>query len=100
MQPTISVIIPVYNSASHLGQALDTVLAQGISPMEIIYVDDGSTDDSLQILQQYASKNACIQVLTQQNQYAGVARNNGLQGATGEYVAFWDAECLLGIKDC
>lgn len=92
MQPAISVIIPVYNSASHLEQAMDSVLAQDISPIEIICVDDGSTDDSLQILQQYASKNACVQVITQQNQYAGVARNNGLQRATGEYVAFLDAD--------
>ena len=92
MQPEVSVIIPVYNSAAHIAQALDSVLSQDISAIEVICIDDGSTDDSLHILQQYSEKDKRVRVYTQKNQYAGVARNRGLQEASGEYIAFLDAD--------
>ena len=92
MQPEISVIIPVYNSESNLRQALDSVLSQKLSSMELICVDDGSTDNSLKILEEYAAKDCRVQVYTKKNQHAGVARNKGVQIATGKYVAFLDAD--------
>ena len=92
MQPEVSVIIPVYNRAAHIAQALDSVLSQDISAIEVICIDDGSTDDSLHILQQYSEKDKRVRVYTQKNQYAGVARNRGLHEASGEYIAFLDAD--------
>lgn len=88
----VSVIVPVYNQEQYLRRCLDSILNQTLQEIEIILVDDGSTDLSLQILKEYESKDERIQVLTQKNQYAGVARNNGLKNATGEYVIFWDSD--------
>lgn len=88
----ISTIIPVYNAAKYISRCLDSILSQGIDEQEIICVDDGSTDNSLEILKNYESTHDNIHVLTQQNCYAGVARNNGLEIATGEYVHFMDAD--------
>lgn len=90
--PKLSIIIPVYNAAAYLHQTLDTVLGQSLKDIEVICVDDGSTDSSLEILQSYAAKDSRVQVLHQQNLHAGVARNAGLAVATGEYVHFLDAD--------
>lgn len=88
----ISTIIPVYNAAKYISRCLDSILSQGIEEQEIICVDDGSTDSSLEILRKYEKAHSNIHVLTQPNRYAGVARNNGLTIATGEYVHFMDAD--------
>lgn len=88
----ISVIIPVYNTEAHLNACLDGVLSQNIPHLEVICVDDGSTDHSLEVLHQYAAKDSRVVVLTQPNSYAGVARNHGLEVARGEYVAFLDSD--------
>ena len=90
--PKVSVIIPVYNAEKYLRQCLDSVVNQTLREIEIICVDDGSTDGSLAILQEYAANDARIKVLTQKNQYAGVARNNGMAAAQGKYFAFLDAD--------
>ena len=79
----VSVIIPVYNAESYLRQSLDSIKGQTLEEIEIICVDDGSTDHSLKILQEYAAADPRFQILTQKNQYAGVARN---------YVIFWDSD--------
>ena len=88
----ISTIIPVYNAEKYIARCLDSILTQGIEEQEIICVDDGSTDNSLKILRDYERSHENIHVLTQQNSYAGVARNNGLLAAKGEYVHFMDAD--------
>ena len=88
----LSTIIPVYNAEKYLKRCLDSILNQDIKPQEIICVDDGSTDRSLEILKDYAKAHDNIHVLTQKNSYAGVARNNGLEIAKGEYVHFMDAD--------
>lgn len=88
----ISTIIPVYNAEEYICRCLDSVLEQNIQPQEIICVDDGSTDHSLEILKNYEIKHDNIHVLTQKNCYAGVARNKGLEIAKGEYVHFMDAD--------
>lgn len=88
----VSVIIPVYNAEKYLRQCLDSVVNQTLREIEIICVDDGSTDSSLSILREYEARDTRVKVLTQTNQYAGVARNNGMSAASGKYYIFWDAD--------
>lgn len=90
--PKISVIIPVYNTEKYLKQCLDSVINQTLKEIEIICVDDGSTDKSLKILEEYKEKDKRIIIIKQQNQYAGVARNNGLKTAKGKYLSFLDSD--------
>jgi glycosyltransferase involved in cell wall biosynthesis len=89
---TVSVIIPVFNGELYLNQCLDSVLAQTLTEIEIICVDDGSTDRSAAILEEYAAKDHRIIVLRQQNKGAGAARNAGMAIAKGEYLSFLDAD--------
>lgn len=88
----VSVIIPVYNGEKYLRQCLDSICMQSLKEIEIICVDDGSTDSSLQILQEYKEKDERVQVYHQENKYAGAARNLGKAHATGEYLVFWDCD--------
>ena len=90
--PRVSVIIPVYNVEKYLRECLDSVVNQTLREIEIICVDDGSTDSSLDILKEYAATDTRITVITQQNLYAGVARNAGLAVARGKYVHFLDGD--------
>lgn len=90
--PKISVIIPVYNTERYLSECLESVISQTLADIEIICVNDSSTDSSLQILQDYAQKDKRIIVLTQKNKGAGAARNLGLKNAKGEFVAFMDSD--------
>ncbi|MBQ6249941.1 MAG: glycosyltransferase [Oscillospiraceae bacterium] len=91
-QPKVSVIIPVYNAEQYLRQCLDSVVNQTLRDIEIICVDDGSTDGSLSILREYEAKDSRVKVLTQKNQFAGVARNHGMEAAGGSYYAFMDSD--------
>lgn len=93
--PEISVIIPVYNTARFLSACLDSVLDQTFADTEIICVDDGSTDDSLQILRRYEKRDGRVKVLTQRNARQGAARNRGLEIAAGRYVMFVDSDDWL-----
>lgn len=90
--PLVSVIIPIYNVESYLAQCLDSVLGQSYKNIEVICIDDGSTDSSGAIAQQYASKDSRIHFFTQANAGQSTARNKGLDNATGEYVAFIDSD--------
>jgi glycosyltransferase involved in cell wall biosynthesis len=87
----VSVIIPNYNYARFLSKAINSVLAQTYPNIEIIVVDDGSTDNSLAILARYEDR---VQVLAQANQGVARARNNGVARSSGEYLAFLDADDL------
>ncbi len=89
---TISVIIPVFNVEEYLAECLDSILAQTLPDIEIICVDDGSEDSSLEILEKYSSAHPSIKVFRQKNLGAGIARNLALDNATGKYVAFMDAD--------
>lgn len=91
-QIKISVVIPVYNAEKYLPECLDSVINQTLREIEIICVDDGSTDNSLQILREFERHDPRIKVITQRHQYAGVARNNGMQYTKGEYLLFLDAD--------
>lgn len=90
--PKVSIIVPVFNLSEYLSESLDSMLNQDFHNFEIIAVDDGSTDNSLDILLDYASKDKRITVMSQKNCYAGVARNTGLSIAKGEYLLFLDGD--------
>lgn len=92
MEVKVSVIIPVYNSEKYLRQCLDSVLSQNLREIEVICVDDGSTDESTGILLGYASKDERLKVVCQKNSGPGTARNNGLRYANGKYVIFLDSD--------
>jgi len=88
----ISVVIPVYNAEKYLKKCLDSILTQSLSDIEIICVDDGSSDDSFDILKLYAARDGRLQLISQKNSGPGSARNTGLSAANGKYVIFLDAD--------
>lgn len=90
--PLVSVIMPVYNVEEYLEEGLNSLLSQTMKHIEIICVDDGSTDRSLEVLHRYAAMDKRVRVFTQQNRFAGAARNLGLTHARGEYVIFLDSD--------
>lgn len=95
-EPKVSVIIPVYNAQQFISDCLESILGQtDFEDIEVILIDDGSKDDSLWIVQQYAKLDPRLKILTQENLYAGVARNRGITEARGEYLAFVDADDKL-----
>ena len=95
-KPLVSVVIPTYNRAQQTIAAIQSVLAQSYASIEIIVVDDGSTDGSGEVIQRFVSENLndCHQILfvSQPNQGASVARNTGISNARGEYIAFLDSD--------
>lgn len=91
-KPIISVIIPVYNTEKYLGTCLDSVAQQTFRDIEIILINDGSTDNSLQIAYRYAEQDDRIKVITQDNAGVSAARNRGLREAHGEYIGFVDSD--------
>ncbi len=90
--PLISVIIPVYNASSYLEETIACLLKQTFTNFELIFVDDGSTDNSLRLLERLARYDFRVKVLKQSHKYAGAARNLGLKYAQGEYVIFLDSD--------
>lgn len=88
----ISVIVPVYNKEEFLPECLDSVLSQTLSELEVLAIDDGSTDRSAEILHQYMMRDSRIRYVKQKNQGAAAARNHGLQMAVGRYIAFMDPD--------
>lgn len=89
MKPLVSVIVPNYNYERYLREAIDSALAQTYPHIEIIVVDDGSQDNSREILKSYGDK---IRTFVQQNAGVSAARNNGVKNCSGKYVAFLDAD--------
>lgn len=87
-----SVIIPVYNTEAYLEECLDSVLAQTQKEIEILIVDDGSTDRSLEIIRSYTERYPFIRLIQQEHQFQGTARNRGLKEARGKYVYFMDSD--------
>lgn len=87
--PNISVVIPCYNAAPFLRESIESVLRQTLSPLEIIVVDDGSTDESAAVAEAYG---APVRVLRQENQGESVARNRGIEESRGEWIAYLDAD--------
>lgn len=96
----LTVIIPAYNAEKYLPQCLDSVIGQTLKDIEVICVDDGSTDGSASVLQAYAQKDSRISVLTQGNSGQSAARNRALEKAKGAYVQFLDADDWLDPDCC
>lgn len=91
----ISVIMPVYNVEKYIGECLNSILTQTLEDIEVICVDDGSTDNSLEILNAYAAKDSRIIVINKKNEGSGIARNAGIKAAGGEYIHFVDSDDWL-----
>lgn len=99
MNPTkVSVIIPVYNVEEYLRQCLDSIVNQTLKEIEIICVNDGSTDNSHQILTEYAQKDKRIIIINKENEGLGAARNTGMAYATGEYIGFVDSDDWVKLE--
>ncbi|MCM1157267.1 MAG: glycosyltransferase [Bacteroidales bacterium] len=98
--PYVSIIIPIYNAEKYLRPCLDSLLRQTMQGIEIICVDDGSTDQTAGILEEYRKKDLRITVLKQQQQGAAAARNYGMQKASGEYLLFLDADDIFEEALC
>ena len=90
--PKVSVIVPVHNAEKYLGECLDSILGQTLRDIEVLCVDDGSTDGSEKILVDYAARDARVKVFRTEHVGAAVARNRGLSEVTGEYLFFCDAD--------
>ena len=100
MKPKISIIIPVYNTEDYLRECLDSVCNQTLPALEIICIDDGSTDSSGTILDEYARNDSRFRVIHQDNGGQSVARNRGIAMATGEYIQFVDSDDWLDLSAC
>ena len=94
----VSVLIPVYNDEIHLSESIDSVLNQTLKDVEIICVNDESTDDSLKILNDYSDKFDFIKVFSKENGCPGSARNFALTKSSGEYIAYLDADDIFVDK--
>ncbi len=97
IHPKVSVIIPVYNTEEYLKEALLSIVNQTLREIEIIVINDGSTDNSLQIINETAQNDSRIQVYSQNNQGQSVARNLGISKAQGGYIYFMDSDDLLDL---
>lgn len=93
----LTIVVPVYNAASFLRRCLDSILRQGLSDedYEVLLVNDGSTDNSLEICEEYSARYKPFRILNQENQGVSVARNKGIDNAQGEWIAFLDADDYL-----
>lgn len=92
---TVSIVVPVYNTAEYLPACLDSILAQSFTDFELILVDDGSTDDSLRICEAYAFRDARIRVFHQQNAGVSAARNLGVEQAQGDWLCYVDSDDVV-----
>ena len=93
-KPLISIIIPVYNASIYVGNTIENLLTQKINK-EIILINDGSTDNSLEVINEYKNKSECIRIINQVNQGVSAARNNGIINAKGDYLLFIDSDDFL-----
>lgn len=98
MQPKISVIVPVYNVEKYLPHCLDSIINQSYTNLEIIVIDDGSSDNCPEICDKYAEKDRRIIVIHKRNGGLSDARNTGIESATGEYLAFVDGDDYIAVN--
>lgn len=96
MNPLVSVIIPIYNAEPYLKETLDSVLCSTYRPIEVVMVDDGSSDNSLAIAQKYCAEHPECHILSQPNQGVSAARNNAIKNANGTYILPVDADDKIG----
>lgn len=99
-KPVITIIVPVYNVEKYLNQCLDSVINQTFNNLEIILINDGSTDDSPRICDEYLKKDSRVRVIHKTNEGVSIARNYGINAATGEYLMFLDSDDWLEKNTC
>ena len=98
MQPKVSIIVPTYNVEKYLAECMETIIAQTLKDIEIICVDDGSTDNSGTILDSYAAKDNRIKVIHKENGGYGKAMNVGLDNASGEYIGIVEPDDKIELN--
>lgn len=96
--PMVSVIVPVYNSSRYLHRCIDSILYQSFNNIEVLLIDDGSTDNSGEICDEYAAKDSRVRVFHKENGGVSSARNVGLDNAVGEWVTFVDSDDELNVE--
>lgn len=96
----ISIIVPVYNSELYIAQCMDSIVRQSYNNIEIIVVNDGSTDNSLNILKKFASLDSRIHIISKENSGLSSARNTGISYAKGEFIMFVDSDDWIDYKTC
>lgn len=96
----VSIIVPIFNAEKHLKFCMESLIHQTLKNVEIICINDGSTDKSEAILFEYANIDARIKIISQKNQKQGAARNRGLEKACGKYIAFVDSDDYIDIDYC
>lgn len=92
MNVKVSIIVPVFNAEPYLRECIDSLLSQTIKEVELIFIDDGSTDNSAAIIESYQNLESRISLIQQQNQGVSIARNVGLEAAKGQFIGFVDAD--------
>lgn len=100
MQPKVSIIIPVYNAEPYISRCLNSLITQTFTEIEILCINDGSTDGSLRILNAYAQSDSRIRIISQTNRGMGGARNIGVDAATADYILFIDACDWIEPQSC
>lgn len=90
--PKVSFIVPVYNSQDYLKKCINSIIVQSETDIEIICVNDGSSDNSLELLKEFAAKDSRVRIIDQENLGAGASRNVGIKASNGEYIAFVDSD--------
>lgn len=100
MSVTLSVIIPAYNIENYIGKCLDSILAQSYQDYEIVVVNDGSTDGTGKVLDEYAGKDTRIKVIHKKNEGVSIARNTGINASCGKYILFWDGDDFAEPETC
>ena len=100
MKDLISIIVPVFNIEEYLSKCLISLINQTYSRIEIICVNDGSSDNSLGILENFSQKDSRIKIISQKNQGLSAARNTGIANAQGEYVVFVDGDDWVDVNMC
>ena len=92
MQPVVTTIVPVYNKGKYLNRCLESIVNQSLKDIEIILINDGSTDNSLEICREWETRDSRIRVFDKENEGAGAARNKGISVSCGRYISFVDAD--------
>lgn len=96
----ISIIVPIYNAEKYLDKCLQSIINQTLGNIEILLINDGSTDSSLEICKKYSERDSRIKIINKKNEGVSVARNLGIEKATGEYIAFIDSDDWIDTEFC
>ena len=98
MEELVSIILPIYNAEKYLERCLESIITQTYANIEIILINDGSTDNSINIIKEYAIKDSRIIIIDKENEGVSVARNIGILKARGKYICFVDADDYIREK--